>query len=97
MTAPGRGSIGQATKLVGARTRCCRARASASAVGQQVRAAGLVDNNTLPANVADLPGANRLAVREPEILGNVVTGECRIAIARHVFSPGTARNHVSSV
>jgi hypothetical protein len=96
MTAPGRGSIGQATKLVGAPTRCCPARASA--VGQQARAAGLVDNSTVPANVADLPGASRLAVREPEILADPMTELCRRPIARqHPFSPGAARNHVMSV
>lgn len=68
------------------------------AVGQQVRAAGLMQGSGLPQAVTDLPGASKLSPREWEILNQALTGRRATAIARAlVLSPSTVRNHLTSI
>lgn len=67
-------------------------------IGREMRAAGVLRANDLPATASDLPGVANLSPREWEILTHLRSGRRAAAIAEAlVLSPSTVRNHMTSL
>lgn len=67
-------------------------------IGQEVRAAGVLDNLALLPTPGDLPELGQLTTRQREILSRLRRGDRVATIAAELYvSPSTVRNHLAAI